>query len=293
MLRRIPVQNSFTEESPASSIADTPIRKLPFYAILFFALLTFGVTWSVVGGYIYFPEEAAATFGEISGSHPLYFLATWAPGIAGIVLVLAFGGLRGLRAFLSRLFYWRCAPVWWAFILIGIPVVFMAGSLIKGGPLLAPVPPEGVGAMVALMFIMLFLGPMEEFGWRGVAQPLLQRHVTPFWAGVIIGAAWGVWHLPAFYLAGVVYENSSFLPFFIGNVTLGILVTPIFNSARGSLLLPMLFHWQLINPFWPDAQPWDTWLLVGVAAVVVWLNRATMFAREGAATEVVPGEARP
>jgi membrane protease YdiL (CAAX protease family) len=271
-----------------SSIAIRRQSILPSYALLFFALLTFGITWSVIGSYIYFPEQAAATFGEISGSHPLYFLATWAPGIAGILLVLAFGGVRGLRAFLSRLLYWRCAPVWWAFILIGIPLVFMAGSLIKGGPLLAPIPPEGVGAMVALMVMMLFLGPMEEFGWRGVAQPLLQRHVAPFWAGAIIGAAWGVWHLPAFYLAGVVYENWSFLPFFIGNVTLAILVTAIFNAARGSLALPMLFHWQLINPFWPDAQPWDTRILVVVAVVVVWLNRRTMFNREGAVTEVIP-----
>jgi len=278
-----------------SSIAQTPKPTLPSYALLFFALLTFGVTWGVIGGYIYFPEQAAETFGEISGSHPFYFLATWAPGIAGILLVLAFGGWRGLRAFFTRLLYWSCAPVWWAFILVGIPLVFMAGSLIKGGPLLTPLPPEGAGALVSLMFMMLFLGPMEEFGWRGVAQPLLQRHVAPFWAGAIIGTAWGIWHLPAFYLAGVVYEDWSFLPFFIGNVTLAILVTPIFNSARGSLLLPMLFHWQLINPFWPDAQPWDTWLLVGVAIVVVWLNRNTMFSRDGAVTEVIPdtGDGRP
>ncbi len=50
----------------------------------------------------------------------------------------------------------------------------------------------------------------------------------------------------------------------------------------------MLFHWQLINPFWPDAQPWDTWILVAVAVVVVWWNRVPMFARAGAVTEVVP-----
>jgi len=255
---------------------------------LVFALLTFGGTWSVIGGYIFFPEQAVATFGEMSGSHPLYFLATWAPGIAGILLVLAFGGVRGLRAFLSRLLYWRCAPVWWAFILIGIPLVFMAGSVMKGGPLLVPVSPDGVGAMVALMVMMLCLGPMEEFGWRGVAQPLLQRHMAPVWAGSVIGVVWGVWHLPAFYLAGVVYESWSFLPFFIGNVTLAILVTPIFNAARGSLLLPMLFHWQLIIPFWPDAQPWDTWILIGVTAVAVWLNRTAMFSRDGAVTAVIP-----
>src|SRR6056297_1173267 len=93
MVRFIPVQNSFSEDSPVSSITDTPIRKLPSYAILFCALLTFAITLGVIGGYIYFPEQASATFGEISGSHPLYFLATWAPGIAGILLVLAYGGL--------------------------------------------------------------------------------------------------------------------------------------------------------------------------------------------------------
>jgi len=265
---------------------------VPSSALLSFFALTFFITWSVLGGYIYFPEQATATFGEISGAHPLYFLATWAPGIAGILLVLAFGGLRGLRAFLSRLLLWRCALVWWLFILLGVPLVFMAGSLIKGGPLLAPVPPEGIGAMVSLMFMMLFLGPVEEFGWRGVAQPILQRHVAPFWAAVIIGSVWGFWHLPAFSLAGVVFAEWNFLPFFVGNITLAILVTPFFNASRGSLLLPMLYHWQLNNPFWPDAQPYDTWLLVLVAAAIVWWKRDEMFSREGAVTEVIPSGAR-
>jgi membrane protease YdiL (CAAX protease family) len=45
--------------------------------------------------------------------------------------------------------------------------------------------------------MMLFLGPIEEFGWRGVAQPLLQRHMAPIWAGLLIGATWGLWHMPA------------------------------------------------------------------------------------------------
>ncbi len=262
-------------------------------ALLAFLALTFAITWGVIGSYIFWPDAMAARFGQISGAHPLFFLATWAPAIAAFTVVVASAGLGGLRRFLSRLLIWRCPAPWWGFILLVIPLVFMAGSLIKGGPLLAPMPPEGVGAMVSVMFMMLLLGPIEEFGWRGVAQPLLQRHIAPFWAGVLIGAIWGVWHLPAFYLAGVVFAEWSFLPFFIGNITLAVLVTPIFNAARGSLLLPMLFHWQLINPFWPDAQPWDTWILVGVAAIVVWWKRDMMFMREGAVTEVIPGEARP
>ena len=261
--------------------------------LLVFVTITFAITWGLIGSYILWPDTMTARFGAISGSHPFYFLATWAPAIAGLSVVLLYGGIAGLKRFFSRLLLWRCPPVWWLFILAGIPLVFMAGSLINGGGLMAPIPPEGVGAMVGLMFMMLFLGPVEELGWRGVAQPLLQRYLAPFWAGALIGTVWGIWHLPAFFLAGVVFENWSFLPFLIGNITLAVLVTPIFNASRGSLLLPMLFHWQLINPFWPDAQPWDSWILIVVAAVIVWWTRDEMFTREGAVTEVIPQEVRP
>ncbi len=269
--------------SPKASI--TPL-------LVFFAL-TFLITWGIIGGYILKPEAMTAVFGEISGAHPFFFIATWAPAISAFILVFHHGGLSGLKRFLSRLLLWRCPPSWWMFILIAIPLVFMAGSLIKGGPLLAPLPPAGAGSVVGLMFMMLLLGPVEEFGWRGLAQPMLQRHMAPIWAGAFIGVVWGIWHLPAFFLAGAVFAEWSFLPFFIGNVTLAILVTPIFNASRGSLAVPMLFHWQLINPFWPDAQPWDTWILVVVAAIVVWWKRDMMFSREGAVTSVIPGAREP
>ena len=84
----------------------------------------------------------------------------------------------------------------------------------------------------------------------------------------------------------------NFFPFLLGNITLAVLVTPIFNSGRGSLLWPMVFHWQLILPIWPDAQPYDTWLLLVVAVAVVWWNRETMLSRTGATTEVIPGNGR-
>jgi hypothetical protein len=74
----------------------------------------------------------------------------------------------------------------------------------------------------------------------------------------------------------------------VGTLALSVIVTPLFNSARGSILLPALFHLQLINPLWPDAQPYDTALFVAVAVVVVWLNRDAMFTRRGSVTDVVP-----
>ena len=286
-----PVQTIKWGKFPMADIA-IPVRPLqvPTRALIGFFALTFAITWGVVSIYIFAPEWASSSFGEITGSHPFFFLATWAPAISAFVLVLFYSGLAGIKAFLSRLLLWRGSLLWAAFLLVGIPVVFMTGSLMKAGPLLTPIPDEGVGAIVAILFMMLFLGPIEEFGWRGVAQPLLQRHVAPFWAGAIIGTVWGIWHLPAFFLSGTVFAAWNFFPFLVGNITIAILVTPIFNSTRGSLLWPMLFHWQLINPFWPDAQPYDTWLLVAVTAVVVWWNRETMLTRDDAVTDVIPAE---
>lgn len=261
---------------------------MPSRVVASFLAMTFLITWGIVGFYVFAPERALALFGALSGSHPLFFLATWAPAIAAFTLVLTYAGVSGLRRLLSRLLLWRVSAGWVALVLVGLPLVFVAGSLIKGGPVLAPLPPEGVGAVVAVMVMMLFLGPVEEFGWRGVLQPVLQRHLAPLWAGMLIGAIWGIWHLPAFFLAGTVFGGWDFMPFFVGNVVLAVIVTPLFNRSGGSLLWPMLFHWQLINPFWPDAQPWDTWILVGVAVIIVWWNRDTMFTRAGAVTEVIP-----
>ncbi len=43
-----------------------------------------------------------------------------------------------------------------------------------------------------------------------------------------------------------------------------------------------------MNPIFPDAQPYDTYLLIVVASLVVWWNRKEMFAKENSVTEVIP-----
>jgi hypothetical protein len=43
-----------------------------------------------------------------------------------------------------------------------------------------------------------------------------------------------------------------------------------------------------MNPIFPDAQPYDTYLLIVVATLTVWWNRKDMFTKEGAVIEVIP-----
>ncbi len=79
-------------------------------------------------------------------------------------------------------------------------------------------------------------------------------------------------------------------PFFFGVVAISVILTPMVNAARGSLLAAVLFHAQMNGPAWPDAQPWDMLGFVLVALVVVAVNRRTMLTRGAGTTRVLlPG----
>ena len=259
------------------------IRSLfPYLAI------TFGLAWSIVGLLLLFPDQMASIFGELSAKNPLFFLMVYSPAIAAFTLVLHSGGLSGFRRYFSRLLLWKAPWGWYAFLLAGIPILFYGGALLKGNLFTAPFPFSNGYEVVAALAFMLVLGPVEEFGWRGFALPLLQQRYAPIWAGLVLGTIWGAWHLPAFFLSGVPQSSWSFIPFFIGSIAVGVIITPLFNASRGSILLPLLLHWQLNNPIFPDAAPHDTILFVAAAIVVATVNRKAMFSRDGAVTEVIP-----
>jgi uncharacterized protein len=255
-----------------------------------FLLISFGLAWGILGLYIFNNERMTAQFGPITGHHPLFVLAVYAPAIAGICVVFWSGGANGIKRYLSRLLLWRCSPAWWAFLIFGIPLIYFAGSAVKGNLFDNPFPFSSVGEMFGAMAFMLILGPVEEFGWRGVALPLLQRHLAPLWAGLLLGLIWGLWHLPAFFLSGTPQSAWGLTPFVIGSVAVSLIVTPLFNSSKGSILLPALFHFQLNNPLWPDAQPYDTYFFVLAALGVIWINRTSMFSASDAVIDVIPNE---
>ena len=163
------------------------------------------------------------------------------------------------------------------------------GAMIKGGNW-AAFPFSPWHQVIPALALALFLGPIEEFGWRGLALPLLQRKYSPFWASIILGTIWMIWHIPAFLIGGTIQSTWSFLPFFAGGVAMTIIFTEIFNDSKGSLLIPILLHFQLNNPIWPDAQPWDNFFIVVIAFIVVWLNRHTIFQRDSGITDVLMSE---
>jgi len=259
-------------------------------AILPFILISFGLTWGIASLMLFFNDQFVVMFGEISPSNPLYILAVYAPAFAAFMLVWRYYGLSGLGSYLRRLTLWRMSLAWWLFLVFGTPALFYLASAITG-TIADPFPYNPWHTVIPALLLMLVLGPVEEFGWRGLALPLLQRRFTPFAASVIIGIIWGIWHLPAFLIGGTPQSEWVFVPFFIAAIALSIIMTAIFNSSKGSILTAALFHFQLNNPIWPDAQPWDT-ILFGLAALIIMIfKRRIMFTSSSAVTTILyPGD---
>ena len=258
--------------------------------LISFLALTFGLSWVPMSLFMIFADQLTPLFGEMSASNPVFLLAVYAPGLSGILLIWRHYGLNGLGSFFRRLTLWRAPIQWWLFLLAGIPVIVYAAAAIKG-TISNPFPFSPWTMVFPALIQSLLLGPMgEEFGWRGLALPLLQRRFSPFWASLVLGVIWATWHAPAFLMSGTPQSAWSFGPFFVGLIAITVILTPLFNASRGSLLIAILYHLHIMNPIFPDAQPWDSFLFAMAAVVIVFLNRRRMFQRGSGVTEVVSPE---
>jgi membrane protease YdiL (CAAX protease family) len=262
------------------------ICKYKSLSLASFFAIAFGLTWGIGVLIVLFNAQIEAIFGPIGYTNPLFILAVYAPAVAAVCLVWRHYGFAGLGSYLRRLTLWRMPFGWWALLIIGVPMSFYLGAIIEG-KLTDPFPFSLWYAELPAVAVALLIGPVEELGWRGVALPLLQRRFAPLWASLVLGAVWGLWHLPAFFIGGTPQSALSFGMFFVAALAVTVILTPMFNAARGSILVAALYHWQLNNPLWPESEQWVTFVLAIAAVVIVLLNRQTMLCRDGAVTEVL------
>jgi membrane protease YdiL (CAAX protease family) len=87
--------------------------------------------------------------------------------------------------------------------------------------------PEYAGTFA---FVLLLGGAMEEPGWRGFGLPVLQERYSPMRATVLLGLAWGFWHVPVYGPAG-----------FVVPMVLAFFYTVLWNRTR-SVGLCILLH---------------------------------------------------
>jgi membrane protease YdiL (CAAX protease family) len=104
--------------------------------------------------------------------------------------------------------------------------------------------PAGWGAAGVVATVFLVNGFGEETGWRGYAQPVLQRRHGPLVATLGVSAIWAVWHLPMF---AVLTSFRSFSPvtvvgWCIGLVSGAVVLAWLYNRSGGSILLAAVWH---------------------------------------------------
>ncbi len=178
---------------------------------------------------------------------PAGFLGIFGPMVAAIVVTAQEDGRAGLRSLLGRIVRWRVAPIWYGVAILGPLVVTLAAitlHTVLGGQ------PPSLGLLIGtrptlliyVVYMMITVAFGEEVGWRGYALPALQVRHGALLASLILGVMWTLWHLPAFFNPDTLYSNLPFALFLAYIVPFAVLITWVFNSTGGSVLMAILVH---------------------------------------------------
>jgi membrane protease YdiL (CAAX protease family) len=200
------------------------------HCLIAFFVIAFVLSW--------YPWIIALARGRTSGPNPL------GPLVAGIIMSAIVSGRPGLREFFSRLVRWRVGIRWYVIalitpILLCLIAVGILFCFVYTPHVLAPSSDKIAELPANFLFILLFIGLGEEPGWRGFALPQLQARHTPFIASLILSPVWALWHLPLF---GNEFPWPIVPPFILSVFGGTCVLTWVFNRAKGSVLLTMLFH---------------------------------------------------
>ncbi len=256
---------------------------------LFFGL-AFAVTWAVCGIYLLAPAAAVSWFGPMNARSPAFYVAVFAPSVSALWLTAVRGGSSGLRQMGRALIRVNVRWYWIVLSLLGYPALWLIVSMVQaviGGQGLGAVPYDHWYAALPLLLlsgdILRDPGALgEELGWRGYALPRLLDLMDARRAALLLGVIWAVWHLPAFFLAGLSQSKFDFGMFVLTVVGFSIFMTVIFVNTRGSILLAGIIPHMMFNAT-PKAgiHPVD-WVTIAVGAALIllggrlWRRKAAM-----------------
>jgi membrane protease YdiL (CAAX protease family) len=211
----------------------------------------------------------AWAFTPLIAISPLYGLpGLFAPALAGYIVSRVTGGPAQVSEYWNKLRIWRVNFVWYL-LALGLPVVFsfLVAMLARffGADLalqLVPITP------LSIIIFILVVG--EELGWRGYAQPELEKHFSPLLAAVTVGVLWGLWHLPNFFIPSLPHYVTPLPAFLIWTTALSVIAAWLLKHTQGSVLIATLLHgatntFGFLTPNLDNATRW--WLIAGVYGI--------------------------
>jgi membrane protease YdiL (CAAX protease family) len=225
-----------------TSAPTTTARSFP----LTYFVIAFAFTW------LFWWLAALGARDVIPAVPGLTVIGTFGPLVAAVILTAQESGRVGVRSLLGRVVRWRVAPIWYGVALLGplvitlaamvLEVAFLGGQSPNLGGLIGELPSTLLTLVVNAVYLLIFVTLGEEVGWRGYALPALQARYSALIASLILGVLWGLWHLPVFFNPDTSYSNLPFLLFLAFIVLIAVLMTWLFNSTGGSVLMAMFFH---------------------------------------------------
>jgi uncharacterized protein len=215
------------------------------------------------------------------------------PAVAAILVTVVTEGKPGLKSLWQRLKLWRVGLRWYV-VALGLPVLLSAAvvalSILLGVPAQVGFSPVSLLTMVVFVLVV-----GEEIGWRGYALPKLLQGHSALVASLILGALWGGWHLPTFFISGAPQAGIPFVAFLLFTTGASVLFTWLYLHTQGSLLIATLFHGAINSlGFVNNALgPASRWWLMGIVYVVAALIVSVVASLNLRRRPAVRGEAVP
>lgn len=205
-------------------------------AVIRFFLLTYVISWALWSPMVLIGAE----------NRLLQIAGTFGPTLAALLLTAHESGRHGVRHLLRRFLLWRVGMRWYLFAFLSTASIVLAALGIfvaLGGEQPQFNDPRQIYLVLVVFAYVLLLSVLgEEAGWRGYALPRLQARQSALAASLVIGLIWGLWHLPLFWIEGNFHQTLPLSLFVLQDVALAIVMTWLYNSTGGSLLLVSLFH---------------------------------------------------
>jgi hypothetical protein len=245
------------------------IEGTPRNLIIFF-ILAFAISWLLwlpqvldSSGLVQLPEFVGL----------LGMFAPFGPFVAAFWLTGRQSGREGIKQLLKRGWSLDFDKKWLlptillmpAVSLVTVAVMLLLGMSIQWE---YGVPWQG---LVPTFFMILVLNALpEEYGWRGYALGRMLSRRSALTASLILGAIWGLWHLPLHFIDGTVQSNIPVYQFALQQMVLAIFYTWLFNNTRGAVSVAILFH-TIGNIMGAAVPHWTTALgrWIGFAVLVV------------------------
>ncbi|MBI9051177.1 MAG: CPBP family intramembrane metalloprotease [Anaerolineaceae bacterium] len=179
-------------------------------------------------------------------------IVNFSPAIAGIIVLGLTQGKEGLQALFGSLFRWK-VKIKWYLIALFAPILLevlayvvqrIVGNIDSTRQLgdFFRIFQTQLPVVLAFLFFLVILTAGEELGWRGFALPRLIKRFGAFWASVLLGIFWGIWHLPMYWLPG---SNQYGIPFFgyvLACIGYSFIYTCLYRGSGGSVLLACVYH---------------------------------------------------